>query len=88
MIKVLGPGCNSARNTAALIREVAAARRLEIDLEEVFEPTRIAALGITRTPAVMVDGEVVLEGGVPDWIDVENWLTRSSTSTLNAKETS
>lgn len=75
LIKVICPGCNSCRTTANLIREVAAARRVAITLEEVNDPADIAALGIARTPAVMVNGQVMLAGGVPDWIDVENWLT-------------
>jgi predicted thioredoxin/glutaredoxin len=74
-IKVICPGCNSCRSTANLIREVAMARQIAITLNEVNDPADIAALGITRTPAVMVNGEIVLAGGVPDWIEIENWLT-------------
>lgn len=79
LIKVICPGCNSCRATANLIREVADARQIQITLDAISDPSDIAALGITRTPAVMIDGKVVLAGGVPEWIDVENWLTSSLT---------
>lgn len=76
-IKVFCPaGCNSARTIAALIREVAAARQVAVTLEEIVEPERIAACGVVRPPAVMVDGALVLAGEVPDWIAVEQWLTQ------------
>jgi predicted thioredoxin/glutaredoxin len=78
LIKVICPGCNSCRATAKLIREVADARHVQITLEEINDPSDIAALGIARTPAVMIDGKVVLAGGVPDWIDIENWLIPST----------
>jgi len=82
--KIIGPGCNSCRTTGALIAEVAKARGISVDLEEIDEPEQIATLGVTRTPAVMLDGEIVLAGGVPDWMQVESWLTQVT----NRKESS
>ncbi len=77
--KVIGPGCNSCRTTAALIAEVAKARGVVIELKEIHDPAQIAALGVTRTPAVILNGEIVFTGGSPDWIKVENWLTQINT---------
>ncbi len=81
--KVIGPGCNSCRSTAALIAEIAKASGVTIELEEIHDPAQIAALGITRTPSVMHNGLIIHTGGTPDWIEVEGWLTQSD----NRKET-
>lgn len=74
--KVIGPGCNSCRTTAALIAEVAKARGIAIGLEEIHDPAQIAALGVMRTPAVMRNGMLIHTGGTPEWIEVEGWLTQ------------
>ncbi|BBP00306.1 thioredoxin family protein [Sulfuriferula nivalis] len=79
LIKVICPGCNSCRATANLIREVAEARHVQITLEEINNLSDIIAQGITRTPTIMIGDKVVLAGGVPEWIDIENWLTPSLT---------
>lgn len=76
--RVVGPGCNSCRTTAALIAGVANARGVAIELEEINDPAQFAALGVTRTPAIMLDGEIVFSGGAPDWGQVENWLTQTT----------
>ena len=74
--KIIGPGCNSCRSTAALIAEVAAARNIPIDLEEIHDPARFAEYGVTRTPAVWCDGKIIFTGGGAEWPEVESWLTQ------------
>lgn len=73
--KVIGPGCNSCRSTAALIAEVAAARHIQIDLEEIHDSAHFAEFGVVRTPAVWCDGKIVFTGGSARWPEVESWLT-------------
>jgi small redox-active disulfide protein 2 len=74
-IKVLGSGCRNCEVTAKTIAEVAAATGVEIALEKVTDLARIMSYGVMSTPGVVIDGQVVHAGGVPDRKTVEGWLS-------------
>jgi small redox-active disulfide protein 2 len=64
-IKILGSGC---ANCAALERTTRAALAqlgLDATVEHVTDYPRIAGYGVMRTPALVVDEQVVLAGRVP-----------------------
>ena len=73
-IKVLGSGCANCKTTLKLIKEVAQARGVAVDLEKVDDMAAILGYGVMSTPGVVVDGKVVHAGGVPDRKKVEGWL--------------
>jgi small redox-active disulfide protein 2 len=74
IIKVLGSGCRNCQTTAQLIAEVAQAKGVEIALEKVTGIAEIAGFGVMSTPGVVIDGQVVHAGGVPDRKKIEGWL--------------
>lgn len=73
-IRVLGSGCQNCITMADRTRE--AVDRLGIDAEVVDEHdlVEIAAAGVMRTPALEVDGRVVLAGRVPDVDEIAGLL--------------
>lgn len=73
-IKVLGTGCRNCETTAKLIQEAAAAKGVTIELEKVTDMAAILGYGVMSTPGVVIDGQVVHAGGVPDRKKVEGWL--------------
>ena len=73
-IKVLGSGCANCKTTLKLIKEVAQARGVAVDLEKVDDMAAILGYGVMSTPGVVVDGKVVHAGGVPDRKKIEGWL--------------
>ena len=73
-IKVLGTGCANCRNTARLIEEVAAEKGVAITLTKVEDLPSIMQYGVLSTPGVVVDGQVVHTGGVPDRARIAGWL--------------
>ena len=73
-IKVLGSGCRNCNTTAELISDVACEKGLDVSVEKVEDIGQIMAYGVMSTPGVVIDGEVVHAGGVPDRKTVENWL--------------
>jgi small redox-active disulfide protein 2 len=76
-IKVLGSGCRNCQNTYELIKSVAAAKAVEVQVEKVEDMAAILGYGILSTPGVVIDGKVVHAGGVPDRKKVEAWLLAS-----------
>ena len=73
-VKVLGSGCRNCEATAKLIKDVAEARGVAIELEKVTDMAAILGYGVMSTPGVVIDGKLVHAGGVPDRKKIEGWL--------------
>lgn len=73
-IKVLGSGCRNCQTTYDLIKKVAAEKGTEVQIEKVEDIGRIMSYGVMSTPGVVIDGQVVHAGGVPDKATVATWL--------------
>jgi small redox-active disulfide protein 2 len=61
-IQVLGSGCPKCRKLAENARVAADAAGLDYVLEKVEDLGEIVAMGVMSTPALAVDGKVVLAG--------------------------
>jgi small redox-active disulfide protein 2 len=74
VIEVLGPGCARCFETLRVVRHVVDQARLECLVQKDESVERMAALGVMRTPAVVVDGKVVLSGRIPKPEEVRRLL--------------
>ena len=74
VIEVLGPGCARCFETARVVRHVLDEARLDCVVQKDESIERMAALGILRTPAVAIDGKVVLSGHVPKAEEIRKLL--------------
>ncbi len=75
IIKVLGPGCANCRNLEKATRQALADLGLDATLEKVTDYPTIAGYGVMSTPALVVDGRVLLSGRVPKAEEVRTLLT-------------
>lgn len=73
-VKVLGIGCANCKATVKLIEEVARGKGVEISLEKVEDIREIMTFNVLSTPGVVLDGQVVHAGGVPQRSKVESWF--------------
>ncbi len=64
-IRILGSGCNKCRALTANTTEAVNAAGLNATVEEVHDMAEIAAAGVMTTPALEVDGTVIVAGRVP-----------------------
>lgn len=64
-IEILGPGCARCKQTYRVIKDVVEREGLQFDVVKEESHARMAALNVLATPAVAVDGKVVLSGRVP-----------------------
>ncbi len=64
-IKVLGSGCKKCDALEQAAREAVAGLGVEATVEHVRDFEQIMAYGVMSTPALVVDGEVVVAGRVP-----------------------
>ncbi len=65
-IKVLGTGCPRCKQTTAVVEEAIKASGIAAHLEKVEDITEIIKYQVMSTPAVVIDGKVVLKGRVPE----------------------
>ena len=65
IIKVLGPGCANCINLEKATREALAELGFDATVEKVTDYAAIVGYGVMRTPALVVDEQVVLSGRVP-----------------------
>ena len=79
-IEVLGKGCSRCEMLAKIVKDTADAMGVEVSIEKVTDIDRIVAAGVTTTPGLVIDGEVVSQGKVPRRSDVESWLKPGQTS--------
>ncbi len=77
-IKVLGSGCANCETTANLIKEIAKAENIEINVEKVEDMAQIMGYGVMSTPGVVINETVVHAGGIPGKDAIKSWLTDSS----------
>jgi small redox-active disulfide protein 2 len=64
-IRVLGPGCARCKGLAENTREAVRVAGASATVEEVHDPGEMVAMGLLTTPALVIDGELVLAGHVP-----------------------
>jgi small redox-active disulfide protein 2 len=65
-IQVLGPGCKRCEALAIATRQAVAELGLDATVEKVTDYAQMAPLGVMSTPALAVDGKLVMSGSVPD----------------------
>jgi small redox-active disulfide protein 2 len=77
-IQVAGPGCANCKNTEKNVINACAELDLAADIEHVTEWIEIARLGVLRTPAVVVDGKIVVMGRVPTVAELKTLLAQKA----------
>lgn len=73
-IKVLGPGCAKCKSTYAVVAKIVEASGIDVQLNKVDDIEEIMRYNIMATPAIVVDGKVVMKGKVPTEAEVKQIL--------------
>jgi len=73
-IKILGPGCAKCQSLEKTVKEVVAALKLDIKIEEIKDMKRIMQYSILMTPGLVINGKVVMSGKVPSRAEVERYI--------------
>jgi small redox-active disulfide protein 2 len=64
-IEVMGPGCRNCVTLEARVQEALHELGEEATVTKVTDPAAMVAAGVMATPALVVDGHVVVAGKVP-----------------------
>lgn len=77
-IKVLGPGCAKCLKLEKLTREAAAESEKEITVTKIDDIFKIMEFGVMRTPALVINGKVVMSGKMPSKNEIINLINDNS----------
>lgn len=74
-IQVLGTGCPKCKTLEKITREVVAEAGIDANITKVEDIVEIMKFNVMTTPALVVDGKVVLKGRVPSNSELKEILT-------------
>ena len=74
-IKVLGTGCPKCKSLEKATREAVAELGINAQIEKEEDIMKIMEYGVMHTPALVIDGKVVVSGRLPNEKELKNILT-------------
>lgn len=77
-IKILGTGCPNCRTLESRAKEAALQLNLEANFEKVEDIEKIISYGIMKTPALVINENVVVSGRVPSVEEIKEILKNHS----------
>ncbi len=73
-IRILGPGCVSCNRLEAMVRDILDRLRLEADITHIHDLDEIWRHGVIKTPALIINDNIVCQGRVPPIAQIESWI--------------
>ena len=77
-IRVLGSGCVTCNKLSAMLFEALQKFGLAADMESVHDLDEIWRFGVTKTPALIINGTVKCAGRMPFPAEIEEWTKEES----------
>ena len=71
-IKVIGPGCANCKRLLEVTKQAVKEMGRQTNVEYVTDIQKMVEMGIMQTPALAINGKVVLSGRVPDIKTIKN----------------
>jgi small redox-active disulfide protein 2 len=75
-IKILGSGCAKCKTLEKLTRDVVSKNEIDATVTKVEDIMEIMKYNIMTTPALVIDGKVVMKGRIPSAEEIRQLLTR------------
>jgi small redox-active disulfide protein 2 len=75
-IKILGTGCTKCKDLEKVTRQVVEELKIDAQVIKVEDIMEIMAFGVMTTPALVVDGKVLVKGRVPSNNEIKQLLTK------------
>jgi len=76
-IEILGTGCPKCNLLEHTARQAANKLGIQYELAHVRDLNRIASYGVMMTPALVINGKVVVAGKVPSEAEITTLLTNA-----------
>ncbi len=76
-IKVLGTGCPKCKALERTVTSSLAELDIAADVSKVEDIMKIMEYGVMHTPALVINGKVVLSGRIPSSDEIKNIITQN-----------
>lgn len=77
-IQVLGSGCPTCKQLFETTKKIAAELKTDLEVEYITDITKMIEMGIMSSPALVVDGKIVLTGAGHQENSIKEALTELS----------
>jgi len=75
-IKILGTGCPKCKALEKAAKDAVSQTGVDATVSKVEDIMQIMQFGVMTTPALVVDGKVVVKGRVPGIDEIKNFITK------------
>jgi len=75
-IKILGTGCPKCKALEKAANDAVSASGLDATVSKIEDIIQIMQFGVMTTPALVVDGKVLVKGRVPSVDEIKNLITK------------
>lgn len=75
-IEVLGTGCPRCMNTEQNVQKALAELSMTADVQKVTDLQQIIQRGVMSTPALAIDGKLVMQGKIPTVQQLKELITK------------
>ena len=76
-IRVLGTGCPKCKALEKAVNDSVSDLSLQADVNKVEDIMEIMQFGVMQTPALVINGKVVLSGRIPNSKELKSLLTNN-----------
>lgn len=80
-IRVLGTGCPRCEELYKMCLNILAEKNIDADLQKITDLNSISDYGVFHTPALVINGDVMVSGKLPTKSTLTNWI-RMNAGTL------
>lgn len=74
-IEILGTGCPKCKKLMELTTEAVNETGVDAEIKKVDQINDIMNYGVMITPALAIDGKVVVAGKIPSKEEIKKWIT-------------
>lgn len=75
-IKILGMGCCNCKELQKVTKEAVSELGIEANIEKIEDMAKIMEYGVMRTPALVIDEQVVMQGRIPKKDEIKKLLQK------------
>jgi len=75
-IKVYGPGCVNCEKLYQLAKQAVEELNLNVKIEKITDLNEMLSAGVMRTPGLAFDSKLILQGKIPTYSTLKNWIEK------------
>jgi len=73
-IEILGTGCPKCEKLSELTKEVVNELGASVEIVKITDINKIIDYGVMVTPALVIDGDVMVAGKIPGKQEITDWI--------------